>query len=168
MYLKSPRRRREKKFVSGNAHSHISTSPGAEPSAGRMYYGATGRSGAGGRSGMSSRINRTLHKGWGKINFTHFVLPHFFRLTVKIEHFGLENRIPGAQLYIFPAGMVWNREFGSKQLKMQATTATTNLKATKTTTRNTKTTTRTTISLYFLVFSLYVLIFSYVFLGKNF
>ena len=44
----------------------------------------------------------------------HFVFPHFSRLTVRIEHFRLENRIPGAQLYHFPAGMVWNHEVESK------------------------------------------------------
>ena len=45
----------------------IGASPGAEPSAGRMYYGATEareeRGGEGGEGGMSSIINRTSHKG---------------------------------------------------------------------------------------------------------
>ena len=50
-------------------------------------------------------------KTYKKLNFTHFVFPHFSRLTVRIEHFRLENRIPEAQLYIFPAGMVCNHEF---------------------------------------------------------
>ena len=57
-------------------------------------------------------------KTYQKINFTHFVFLHFSRVTVKIEHFGLEHRIPGAQLYIFPAGKVWNDEFGSKHFKI--------------------------------------------------
>ena len=51
------------------------------------------------------------------MNFTHFVFPHFSRLSVRIEHFRLENRIPDAQLYHFPAGMVWNHEVESKHLK---------------------------------------------------
>ena len=50
--------------------------------------------------------------------FTHLVFPHFSRLTVRIEHFRLENRIPDAQLYHFPAGMVWNHEVESKHLKL--------------------------------------------------
>ena len=49
--------------------------------------------------------------------FTHFVLPNFSRLTVRIEHFRLENRIPGAKLYHFPAGMVWNHEVEAKPNK---------------------------------------------------
>ena len=52
------------------------------------------------------------------MNFTHFVFPHFSRLTVRIEHFRLENRIPDAQLYHFPAGMVWNHEVESKHQKI--------------------------------------------------
>ena len=52
------------------------------------------------------------------MNFAHFVFPHFSRLTVRIEHFRLENRIPDAQLYHFPAGMVWNHEVESKHLKI--------------------------------------------------
>ena len=50
--------------------------------------------------------------------FTHFVFPHFSRLTVRIEHFHLENRIPEAKLYIFPAGMDWNHEVEPKHLKI--------------------------------------------------
>ena len=51
------------------------------------------------------------------MNFTHSVFPHVSRLTVRIEHFRLENRIPDAQLYHFPAGMVLNHEVESKHLK---------------------------------------------------
>ena len=47
----------------------------------------------------------------------HFAFPHFSRLTVRIEHFRMENRIPDAQLYHFPAGMVWNHEVESKHFK---------------------------------------------------
>ena len=50
--------------------------------------------------------------------FTHFVFPHFSHLTVRIEHFRVENRIPDAQLYHFPAGMVWNHEVESRHIKL--------------------------------------------------
>ena len=56
-------------------------------------------------------------KTYLKINFTHFVSPHFSRLTVRIERFRPENRIPDAQLYHFPAGKVWNHEVESKHHK---------------------------------------------------
>ena len=50
-----------------------------------------------------------------KTDFTHFVFPHFSRLTVKITHFRPEHRIPDAKLCMLQAGMVWNHEIWSKR-----------------------------------------------------
>ena len=46
----------------------------------------------------TSYVQKT--KTYQKINLTHFVFPHFSRLTVRIEHFRLENRIPREKLHI--------------------------------------------------------------------